>query len=171
MFASPVGGEEAKLRNGQLCIFHCSGSLGRTGIRRREVGRWGDSEDGAGRKKNARSRIERGRRGGEYFQKSIKRQEKGVVSCFHLHWRACGFGIFESMKSLPSRGGRTLMSDLMMFFFILLLSLLCLPGQRKEARMNAPLQTHANKRGRQRQLAPLPHPTPPSLSPRLPSCP
>lgn len=143
------GGEEAKLRNGQLCIFHCSGSLGRTGIRRREVGRREDSGDGPGRKNPARSRIERGRqRRGEYFQKSIKRQEKGVVSCFHLHWRACGFVIFESMKSLPSRGGRTLMSDLMMFFFILLLSSLCLPGQRQEARMNAPLQTHANKRGR-----------------------
>lgn len=120
VFASPVGGEEAKLRNGQLCIFHCSGSLARTGIRRREVGRWGDSEDGAGRRK-ARGAELRGGGGGvgrEYFQKSIKRQEKSVVSCFQLHWRACGFVIFESMKSLPSRGGGTLMPDLMMFFFI-----------------------------------------------------
>lgn len=86
VFASPVGGEEAKLRNGQLCIFHCSGSLGRTGIRRREVGRWGDSEDGAGRKKPARSRIERGRRrgerGGSIFKNPLKGKKRASSAVF-----------------------------------------------------------------------------------------
>lgn len=48
VFASPLGGDDAKLWNGQLCIFHGSGSLHKTRIRRREVGRWRDSKDGGG---------------------------------------------------------------------------------------------------------------------------
>lgn len=57
MFASPVEGGDAKLWNSQLCIFHDSGSLRRTRIRRREVGRWEIARMGEG---GVRGRIKTG---------------------------------------------------------------------------------------------------------------